>query len=106
AVIARKVPMTAETRVGRADQSHALGENRSLKTVTINTLGIVYVRSLLHAEADPRTVGGPIIEIELAVRVLEAEQLTARQRGGRAGLARDVGSDAESQQMIELAGDV
>src|SRR5947208_10110577 len=60
----------------------------------------------MYAETEPRTVCRPIIEIELAVCVLQTKDLTAGKRACGVGLTRDIRRDTEGKQVIELAGEV
>ena len=84
AVVAGEVVVTGDAGVGRTRQTgRALGEDRPLEAVAIDALGVVDVRRLLHAEADPRALRRPVVEVELRVRVLEAEELAAAQRRRR-----------------------
>src|SRR6202035_3066146 len=77
AVVAGKIVVTAEAGIGRAQEAFALREDRSLEAVAIDAFRVIDIRRLLHAEAEPRSVRRPVIEVELPVGVLEAVQLAA-----------------------------
>src|SRR5262249_18436171 len=106
AVVVRENPVTGETGVGRRQVSDALAEYGALETISVDAFRGVDARALLQPETNPRAARRPVVEIELRIGVLQAECLAARQRRAGAGLARNVGSDAIRNHVIQIAGDV
>src|SRR5438270_9328501 len=92
-VAARRIPVERGAGVGRREEAFAVLERRSLETVAVDAFVVVDERRLMHAQADPRSLVRPVVEVELAVRVLEAERVRAAQRAAGTGLAGDVGRD-------------
>src|SRR6185295_11402628 len=104
--LAGKVVVHRHAIVGRSQKPFALTEDRSLEAIAIRRFGEVQIRRLLGAEADPRALGGPLIEIELAIRVFQPERLRTGQRAAVATLARNVRRNAERDQRRDGAGHI
>ncbi len=107
--------MERHARISRRQggwQRDALGEDGSLESVAVDAFFEVDPRSLLDAKPDPRPPRHPVVQIELPVRVLDAEdEAVARHRIARrerqqAALPRDVRCDSECDDVREVAGDV
>ncbi len=100
AVVAREVAVERGAQVRRGQEAFAFGEHRALEPVPVDTLVEVDEGRLLLAEAHPRAAGNPVVEVDLAKRVLQAQlDITIAD-------ARDVRRDAVLEQVRHLAVDV
>ena len=106
AVVPGEVVVEGRADVRRGEEALALGEHRALEAVAVDAFRVVDVRRLLLAEARPRALGHVVVEVPLREGVLEAEGIAAVERAAGAGLAGDVGRDAEGDAVGDVAGDV
>ncbi len=95
----RRRPTT--TGSPRAPRRPSPGTGSGKSPSSKSTHGVCCMPSRTH---EPR--GHPVVQVELRVGVLQAERVAAVQRAAGAGLARDVGRDAERDDVRDVAGDV
>src|SRR4030095_12729127 len=80
--------------------------DRSLEPVPVDVLGVLDVGSLLLTQPEKGSLAEPLVEVDLAERVLQPEGVAAVDRAPRARLADDVGRDPEADQVMDLPRDV
>ena len=110
AVVLGEVVVERHAVVRRGQEPFAFGERRALEAVPVDALRVVDEGRLLEAEADPRSLRHPVVQVELGERVLQAKHVAAAQAGSRSQvrevLTRDVGRDAERHDVADVPGDV
>src|SRR2546425_3054380 len=104
AVVAGQVVVAGDAEVRGGQEALPLLEDRPLEAVTVDALHEVDVGGLLDPDPDPRAVREPVVEVDLAEGVLEAEGEASGEAAPRPALAGDVGGHAERDEVGQVAG--